>query len=112
MTLHRAIVEARHRSRLSLRSLAGRAGTSHATVAAYESQRVSPSLDTFERIVSAAGFVVEVALIGRVTDPGRGDELAEVLELAEAFPARHEPSLTFPLLASAPGARGVEQPVP
>ena len=42
---------------LSLRGLAGRAGTSHATLSAYEAGRVHPSIDTVGRIVGAAGYL-------------------------------------------------------
>jgi transcriptional regulator with XRE-family HTH domain len=46
---------ARRRSRLTLRELAGRAGTSHATLSAYEAGRKVPTVATLDRIVRAAG---------------------------------------------------------
>ncbi|MGH2755143.1 MAG: helix-turn-helix transcriptional regulator [Actinomycetota bacterium] len=46
---------ARHDSGLSQRKLARRAGTSQATISAYESGSKSPTLDTLARIVRAAG---------------------------------------------------------
>jgi transcriptional regulator with XRE-family HTH domain len=96
-TLRRARVDAG----LTLRSLADRAGTSHATLAAYESGRVVPRVDTFARILRAAGFGADVALRPRPdATPGereaKGRELVQVLELAGHFPARHDPVLTFP----------------
>lgn len=90
---------ARARSRLTLRALAQAAGTSHATLSAYEQGRTVPSVATLDRIVRAAGFALETTLARRV-DPAepmpRGEELAAVLDLAEAFPARHATALTYP----------------
>jgi transcriptional regulator with XRE-family HTH domain len=96
------IRRARTRSGLSLRHLAERAGTSHATIASYEAGRINPSLPTFERIVRAAGFRVVIELVPIVGDPAhnRGDELVQALELASQFPARHIPELRFPKFAS------------
>lgn len=95
---------ARRRSRLTLRALAARAGTSHATLAAYESGAKVPRVDTLERIVRAAGFepVVELAARPAGEDAvAKGAELVEVLELAAQFPARHTRTLRFPPLAGA-----------
>ena len=50
---------ARIGSRLSLRALAERAGTSHATLSAYEAGRKVPTVATLDRILRAAG--VELA---------------------------------------------------
>jgi transcriptional regulator with XRE-family HTH domain len=91
---------ARRRSGLSLRQLAGRAGTSHATISAYESGRVTPAVDTLDRIVRAAGFSLTpdlAPLVDSSDDGARGRELVEVLDLAAQFPARHAPSLTMPV---------------
>ncbi|MDZ4827704.1 MAG: helix-turn-helix transcriptional regulator [Actinomycetota bacterium] len=88
---------ARHRSGLSLRVLARRAGTSHSTLAAYEAGRVTPAVDTCERIVQAAGFSVTTRLVPTVaTDAARSRELQEVLELAAQFPARHRAHIAYP----------------
>lgn len=91
---------ARRRAGLTLRELARRAGTSHATLAAYEGGRKTPSVATFDRIVRAAGFRPDLELTKRVggIDPtDRGRELVEVLELAARFPARHSRTLRFPI---------------
>jgi transcriptional regulator with XRE-family HTH domain len=90
---------ARQRAGLSLRELARCAGTSHTAIAAYESGRKVPNADTLERIVRAAGFSMEVTLAPRVGRSRaerveRGQELAEVLVLAEMFPADVERTLT------------------
>lgn len=92
------IRRARSCSGLSLRQLARRAGTSHATLSAYEAGRVDPSVHTVRRIIRSAGFDPAVVLVPRV-DPnegGRGDELVQVLELAAQFPARHARRLSYP----------------
>jgi len=91
---------ARRRSKLSLRSLAARAGTSHATLSAYENGRVDPTTTVLSRIIAATGYSLEVTLLGIPSDIegiSRGEELIAVLELAEQFPARHASKLEFPL---------------
>jgi transcriptional regulator with XRE-family HTH domain len=95
------IRRARVRSGLSLRHLAQRAGTSHATISAYEAGRIDPSVPTFDRIVRAAGFTLAIDLVPLVGDPvhNRGDELVQALELAAQFPAHRTPDLRFPRFA-------------
>ncbi|WP_370324386.1 helix-turn-helix domain-containing protein [Euzebya sp.] len=56
------IREARSRARLSLREVARRAGTSHATVRRYERGEVDPRMATLERIVAACGYEMRVVL--------------------------------------------------
>jgi transcriptional regulator with XRE-family HTH domain len=92
---------ARLGSRLSLRALAERANTSHATLAAYESGRTVPRVDTLDRILRAAGYASDIAMARRpdATDADReakGRELLEALDLAAQFPARHDRDLAFP----------------
>lgn len=92
---------ARRAAALGLRELARRAGTSHATLAAYEAGAKDPRWATVERIVAAAGGALEVGIARRADRTtaarvAKGDELAAVLELAAAFPARHEPTLGYP----------------
>jgi transcriptional regulator with XRE-family HTH domain len=94
------IRDARSRAGLTLRALGERAGTSHSTLAAYESGAKIPTVSTLDRVVRAAGFVLDAQLARRVnprTPMSRGDELAAVLQLAEAFPARHAPRLAYPV---------------
>lgn len=93
---------ARRDAQLTLRELAMRAGTSHATLSAYEHGAKVPTVDTFARVLRAAGYVLDGGLTRRVevdarTGLDRGEELAAVLALAEQFPARHEPTLTCPV---------------
>jgi transcriptional regulator with XRE-family HTH domain len=90
---------ARVRAGLTLRALAARAGTSHSTLAAYEAGRKVPTVDTFERIVRAAGWELERTLVPSVAGMDRvrrGRELVEAIELAEQFPSRHSAVLQFP----------------
>ncbi len=90
---------ARRRSKLSLRALADRAGTSHATLSAYENGRVDPTTAVLSRVIAAAGCSLEATLLGSPSDVEvmpRGEELIAVLELAGQFPARHAPTLMFP----------------
>ena len=91
---------ARRKAGLTLRALAERAGTSHATLAAYESGRKVPRVDTLDRILRAAGFAAEVDLSPggqRVDREAKGRELEQVLRLAGEFPARHDRELRFPV---------------
>ena len=93
---------ARREARLTLRELADRAGTSHATLSAYEHAAKAPTIDTFARVLRAAGYVLDGTLTRRIeADPrtglARGDELAAVLELAAQFPARHDAELRAPV---------------
>jgi transcriptional regulator with XRE-family HTH domain len=96
-TLRRARLEAG----LSLRALAERAGTSHATLAAYEAGRAVPRVDTLDRILRAAGYATDIDVSRRpdataAERSAKGRELLEALELAAMFPARHARRLRFP----------------
>lgn len=91
--------QARLSAGLSLRELALRAGTSHATLSAYEQGRKTPSVTTFLRILDACGQAVDVELSPRIRAADglpRGEELQQVLLLAEAFPASHSDTIEFP----------------
>ena len=101
MDAARTLRRARIHSGLSLRALATRAGTSHATLAAYEAGRAVPRVDTLDRILRAAGYATDIDVSWRAdaTDAERtakGVELREALELAAMFPARHARRLRFP----------------
>jgi hypothetical protein len=91
---------ARRQAGLTLRELAERADTSHATLAAYEAGRKVPSVATLDRILRAAGYETDVHLTPSLGGPARADrgrELEEVLAVAEQFPARHAQRLQFPI---------------
>jgi transcriptional regulator with XRE-family HTH domain len=90
---------ARRDAGLALRELARRAGTSHATLIAYEHGTKEPRLSTLERILHAAGVDIEPRMVNRIETVNgldRGDELMMVLDLASMFPARHSPTLEMP----------------
>ena len=94
----------RRRARLTQRQLAARAGTSHSTLAAYEAGHKVPSVSTFVRIAAAAGFEVRADLRHRgpfVDRRARGDELVEVLDLADALPAVHGDGRGAPIFGRA-----------
>src|SRR3954471_959108 len=98
----------RTRAGLTQGELARRAGTSQATISAYESGAKQPSVATFSRLLAAAGarLAVEDAPAARI-EPSQADleragkTLAEVIALAEALPVRHEPDLHYPRLRRA-----------
>src|SRR5215510_6779968 len=101
MDAARTLRRARLDAHLTLRALAERAGTSHATLAAYEAGRAIPRVDTLDRILRAAGYATDIACSERpdATDAARrakGEELRQALELAALFPARHSRRLRFP----------------
>lgn len=93
----------RQRSGLGLRELARRAGTSHATVRAYETGAKEPRVDTLSRLAGVAGYDLELVLVPQpfVDAAARGRELEAVLDLAAAFPARHQPRLRAPVFGRA-----------
>ena len=103
---HVLLRSARLAAGLSLRELAARAGTSHATLSAYEQGNKVPSVETFLRVLRACEFAVDFVLRPRVrwrNGLARGDELAQALELAEQFPSRYATSRTpleFPRFGS------------
>ena len=93
---------AREQTGLSLREVARRAGTSHATLSAYEHGRKSPSLHTFLRIIDACDLAADVRYRPRIRERHglpRGQELEQVLRLAAQFPARRAKMLKAPNMA-------------
>lgn len=76
------IKQARLTTGLSQRELARRAGTSQATLSAYERGEKSPSLDTLARIVRAAGLDLRISL-----SPG-DDHDAWVASYEDSLPQR------------------------
>ena len=103
---------ARRRAGLTQAELAARAGTSQATISAYEHGRKAPSIETLGRLLAAVGArLTTVPASATVVRPSqarlaRADRaLVDVMLLAEALPTRHDPELRFPPLARLP-ARG------
>ncbi len=96
---------ARERAGLTQGGLAERAGTSQATISAYESGAKQPSVATFSRLLAAAGARLRVEpAAAPLHEPSRselaraGATLAEVITLAEALPVRHSKRLRYPRL--------------
>ena len=101
---------ARQRAGLTQAELARRAGTSQATLSAYEGGRKTPSLNTLHRLLAGTGsrLVVQGGEAQLVVPSERRHErtaltLGQVLELAAALPIRHQPRLSFPRLPVSPG---------
>ncbi len=96
---------ARRRAGLTQAELAKRAGTSQATLSAYERGRKRPSIDTLARLLDGAGSRLAVRTEPRkVREPSPRDhaqtavELLEVLALAAALPTEHSLELRYPRL--------------
>src|SRR4051794_23449203 len=99
-----AIKRARLRAGLTQHALAARAGTSQATVSAYEGGRKTPSVATLDRLLAATGARLAIAPRSTALEPSakemarRGKALLAVLGLAEALPVRHQRALRYPRL--------------
>lgn len=97
--------DARRSADLTQAELAVRAGTSQATLSAYERGGKNPSAATLERLLQAAGRRLTTSALAREPTPAELEraaaQLADVLELAAALPVRHEPDLRFPPLGRA-----------
>ena len=85
---------ARKRSALTLTEAAKRAGISRSSLAAYERGTRTPSLERLFATLEALSFAVRIELEPRIREcdgVARGDELVEVIRLAEQFPPRERP---------------------
>ena len=96
---------ARRHAGMSQSDLALRAGTSQATISAYESGRKVPSVETLTRLLAATGSHLAVEpgvahLPTRAERELRARALGDVLALAEALPARRRGRLRYPRLAA------------
>ncbi len=98
----RTLRAARQRAGLTQTALALRAGTSQATVSAYERGTKQPSVETLARLLAATGSRLAVTPAARaVIRPSAAQHaraastLEDVLELAEALPVRHLPELRY-----------------
>jgi len=75
---------AREMSGLSKRELARRAKTSAAAIVRYESRQSSPSVDTLNRILRAAGWEIEIQLSPVSQDlVERGEMMADLLQIVD-----------------------------
>jgi transcriptional regulator with XRE-family HTH domain len=99
---------ARRAAGLTQAELAARAGTSQATLSAYENGRKQPSVETLSRLLAATGTRLVAEPVRRwdrewvELDHARNARiLGQVLELAEALPFRRERELRFPRIPRA-----------
>jgi transcriptional regulator with XRE-family HTH domain len=88
------IREARRQAGLTQSELAAKAGTSQAALSAYENGRKQPSLETFGRILEAAGARLTVEMQLERT----ARRFSRVLDLAAALPTKHSRTLSYPRL--------------
>lgn len=82
-----------------MRQTAKMAGTSHATILAYENGKKVPSVVVFLTILEAYGYGVDFILNPRIRYQDgieRGEELADVLRLAEHFPVKVPRQIPYP----------------
>lgn len=107
MDVANTLTTARSRAGLTQTELAARAGTSQATLSAYERGRKQPSVSTLSRLLDATGSRLSVESDHpRLLVPTRAQAqrtastLLDVLALAAALPTRHEPELRFPRLGA------------
>ncbi len=104
MSLGTLIQQARADAGLSQRALAERAGTSQATLSAYERGRKDPSASTLARLLAATGSKLATQPKTAVFVPSarlleeRGRVLGQVLGLADGLPVRHRATLRYPVL--------------
>jgi transcriptional regulator with XRE-family HTH domain len=91
---------ARRRAGLSKRALARAAQTSPAAIVEYEKERRSPTVETLDRILTAAGARAVVSVRPLPRDPRDSARiLADVLDLVDAIPKRPAArELRFPRL--------------
>lgn len=102
---------ARERAGLSVRTAASRVGVSRSTLSAYERGARTPSLDRLCDILEALGFAIYLELEPRVRERNgvpRGEELMQVIRLAERFPPRERPEINFLAILRDAAARQAE----
>jgi len=100
------IRDARREAAISQAALAALAGTSQATLSAYEAGGKAPTVETLERLLSACGYRLRAEAAPRgIRRPSeqeferRGRTLSQAISLAESLPARREPRLRYPRIS-------------
>jgi transcriptional regulator with XRE-family HTH domain len=94
------IGEIRRRSGLRAAELARRAGLARSVVSAYEHGRRQPGVDALAKLAAAGGLELRLGSAAPPVDQVRAARiLAQVLDLAEALPARRRGPLEYPSLA-------------
>ena len=93
--INQIIQRARTQAQLSQRDLASRAQTTQSVIARIEGGRTSPTVDTVERLITAAGFDISIEITPRAApDP-----------VIEAFKRDIDRSLLRQNLAKSPDER-------
>ena len=87
---------AREQAGLTQRELAKRAGTSQAAIAAVERGHKQPTVATLTRWLTATGAGLTLETAEAVRLRRRGEDLVQVLRLAQALPFRRKTDLRFP----------------
>lgn len=103
MDIGQTIRNARLEAGFTQAELARRAGTSQATLSAYETAAKRPTLETLDRLLAECGRGLGVSgrdsrEVSSATLKERGRILAEVLAFAETLPARRRGQLRYPRL--------------
>ena len=92
------------RAGLTQAQLAALAGTSQATLSAYERGAKQPTASTLERLLAVTGGRLVARMPPRVPSPGQLADNARTLEavlaLAEELPVRHARDLRYPRLVA------------
>ena len=99
---------ARQRAGLSLTAAAERADVSRSALSAYESGVRLPSLEKLLGILESLQFSVRIELEPRVRERNgvpRGEELAQVIRLAEQYPRRDRPEISLLSILRSAAAR-------
>ena len=91
------IAMARQQSGLSFAKLAKRAGTSPATLHAYEHGRIVPRFDTLVRVLDAAGLRMHIELRPSASEEARSAEFEKALSLAAQYPSSSSSEMVFPV---------------
>jgi transcriptional regulator with XRE-family HTH domain len=98
------IGEIRRESGLRQAELARRAAMSRSVVNAYERGHRQPGVDALARLAAAAGLELRISRSQSPVDPVRaGRILGQVLDLAEALPAKRRGALAYPPLTRVAG---------
>jgi transcriptional regulator with XRE-family HTH domain len=92
------LLEARARAGVNQAEMARRADVPRSAVCAYEHGRRQPGADMLERLLSAVGYRLELAPRPAVDAARVARQLPELLDLADALPARRHQPLHYPRL--------------
>src|SRR5947209_16589698 len=95
-TAGRLLAEARRRSGLRQAAVARAAAMPRSVVNAYERGSREPGVEALAKLLRAAGFELHLSRRAPVDPERAGRVLAQVLDLAEALPAKRRGPLRYP----------------